>query len=178
MARRADVPEIEQALRNARTQSGVSLMALAEATPVLLMFLRHAGCPFCREALADLARSRADIERAGARVVLVHMRDSRHIERLVARYGLQEVERICDAERQLYRAFGLERGTLRQVLGLRAMVRGVDAAIVRRHGMGRPSADPFQMPGIFLLAEGRVVGRFRHKSAADRPDFLALCKKL
>ncbi|MGP1310160.1 MAG: hypothetical protein ACTS27_08185, partial [Phycisphaerales bacterium] len=39
---------------------------------LLLVFLRHAGCTFCREALADVAKRRRRIENAKVRIVLVH----------------------------------------------------------------------------------------------------------
>ena len=32
-----------------------SLLALVEASPVLLVFLRHFGCSFCRQAISDVA---------------------------------------------------------------------------------------------------------------------------
>ena len=72
--------DILQALDGARTQSGQTLTSLSEASPVLLLFLRHAGCTFCREAIGDVARDRDVIEAAGVRIVLVHMVDSDAIE--------------------------------------------------------------------------------------------------
>ena len=63
--------DILQALGGARTQSGHLLSALSETSPVLLVFLRHAGCTFCREAIGDVARDRGAIERSGVRIVLV-----------------------------------------------------------------------------------------------------------
>ena len=110
--------DILQALDGARTQSGQTLAALSEASPVLLVFLRHAGCSFCREAIGDVARERGVIEAAGVRIVLVHMGDSEAIEKLTKRYGLGAVDRICDPDRKLYQAFGLKRGRLRQLFGL------------------------------------------------------------
>jgi hypothetical protein len=31
--------------------------------------------------------------------------------------------------------------------------------------------DGFQMPGIFMIRNGRVADSYIHKSAADRPDY-------
>jgi len=47
--------DLVQTLDTAVTQSGERLVELSEMSPVLLVFLRHAGCTFCREALADFA---------------------------------------------------------------------------------------------------------------------------
>lgn len=54
---------------------GVSLAEISRQGPAIVVFLRHAGCTFCREALADIATRRARIVSAGARTVLVHMGD-------------------------------------------------------------------------------------------------------
>ena len=167
--------DVLQALEGARTESGQTLAALSEASPVLLVFLRHAGCTFCREAIGDLARERDVIEAAGVRIVLVHMGDSEAIEKLTKRYGLGAVDRICDPDRKLYQAFGLKRGRLRQLFGPKVIWRALPGGVVSRHGIGRLAADSFQMPGLFLIDESGIVRRFRHRTAADRPDYAGIC---
>jgi peroxiredoxin len=166
--------EIVQALEGARTHSGETLSALSETSPVLLVFLRHAGCPFCREALGDVSRARRAIEAAGARVILVHMGDSQAIDDLLRRYGLAALDRICDCERRLYAAFGLRRATLGQLFGPKVLWRAFQAGVLSRHGMGRISADSSQLPGLFLIHKSAIVRRFRHRTAADRPDYQAI----
>lgn len=175
MSQRAELQVLARTLECTGTQSGESLVDLSQASPVLLLFLRHAGCTFCREALGDVARARRAIEEGGARIILVHMGDTRAIEELLVKYGLSGLDRICDGEQKLYRAFGLKRGKLLQLIGLRVFFRGIQAAILGRHGIGRVSADGFQMPGLFLIFRGRVLQRLRHRTAADRPDYAAIC---
>ena len=46
---------LEPLLREIRTEDGVSLADLSATAPVLLIFLRHSGCTFCRQTLSDLA---------------------------------------------------------------------------------------------------------------------------
>jgi peroxiredoxin len=167
--------DIVQALDGARTQSGQTLAALSEASPVLLVFLRHAGCTFCREAIGDVARERGVIEAAGVRIVLVHMGDSEAIGKLTERYGLGGVDRICDPDRKLYRAFGLKRGRLRQLFGPKVLWRALPEGVLSRHGIGHLTADSSQMPGLFLIDESGIVRRFRHRTAADRPDYAGIC---
>ena len=167
--------ELVRTLEGAVTQAGESLVERSQLSPVLLVFLRHAGCTFCREALGDITRARRAIEETGTRIILVHMGDSREIQALAERYGLAGVDRICDREQKLYRAFGLQRATLPQLLGPWVVLRGLRAAIGGRHGIGRPTADSFQMPGLFLVNGSGIVRRFRHRTAADRPDYAAIC---
>ena len=56
------LPDEATLLEEAQTTSGGSLAELSNRQPVLLVLLRHSGCTFCREALADLAVRRAEIE--------------------------------------------------------------------------------------------------------------------
>lgn len=163
---------ILDALGRAVTQSGDTLAALSAASPVLVVFLRHAGCTFCREALSDIGHSRAAIESTGARIVLVHMGDMEH---LFEGHGLAGVDRICDPGRKLYRALGLKRGKPGQLFGPRVIWRAFAGGVLARHGAGRVSTDGFQMPGVFVLQNAAIVRRFRHRTAADRPDYATLC---
>ena len=93
-----------------------------------------------------------------------------------ASYGLGDVALVSDRERVLYRALGLRRGTLAQLLGWRVLVRGFQAAIMERHGVGAIQGDSTQMPGVFLIRDGRVIAAHRHETAADRPDYAAVCE--
>lgn len=172
--KRSISPEILKFALRSKTNVGLSIDELSRLSPVLLVFLRHAGCTFCREALDDLASRMPEIESRGARLVLVHMGADAHAEQFFTRYGLQNVPRISDPERSLYRAFGLRRGTLGDLFGPKVWMRGFESAILKRHGQGRLVGDGFQMPGIFLLFHGEVLRSYRHQSAADRPDYVKL----
>lgn len=172
--RRRANPDILKLSMRRKTQDGMTLDELSRLSPVLLVFLRHTGCTFCREALADLAAKKRDIEEAGTRLVLVHMSSEQQAGKFFARYGLANVQRISDPERSLYRAFGLPRGTFSDLFGPKVWIRGFQAGILGRHGVGRLVGDGFQMPGAFLIYFGEVLRSYRHQSAADRPDYMAL----
>jgi AhpC/TSA antioxidant enzyme len=137
--------------------------------------LRHSGCTFCREALSAIAASRARAEEAGIRIVLVHMGDWAGMSHLLEKYNLTGIGCISDPEQKLYRVFGLRRGRIGQLLGPKVWWRAIQAGILNGHGVGRPTADAAQMPGMFLLKQLEVVGSFRHGSKADRPDCLSIC---
>jgi hypothetical protein len=170
-----DVSGVAGVLERVSTESGERLVDLVQVSPLLLVFLRHAGCTFCREAVADIARVREEIESNGTRIVLVHMGDHAGIEQLVVRHRLTDVDRICDADQELYRAFGLKKGSWRQLFGPKVWTRGLIAGVVKGHGLSRPSADASQMPGVFFVDQGLVVSGYRHRSAADRPCYTSLC---
>lgn len=162
---------VQEALARARVSDGSSLAELSRGGPALVVFLRHAGCTFCREALADIAARRARIESEGVRIVLVHMGDDASAREFFAKYGLDDVARVSDPGRELYRAFDLRRGTLRQLFGLRVWWRGFVAGVLGGHGAGALAGDGFQMPGVFLIRNERIERAFRHVSAGDRPEY-------
>jgi len=171
----AEISSTARLLEQVRTERGDSLMHLVDGSPVLLVFLRHAGCTFCREAVADIAAVREEIEGTGTRIVLVHMGDRDGMSELIDRHQLGSLDRICDPDRLLYAAFGLRRGTFRQLFGLKVWVRGLVAGLIRGHGWKKPVADSHQMPGVFLLERGMIARSYRHRSAADRPCYTAYC---
>src|SRR5262249_29471705 len=123
--------------RSLKSQNGKSLMEISQAKPVLVVFLRHSGCTFCREALADLQSKRREIEAGGTRIALVHMTDDASAAAMFDRYGMGDVERFSDPGQSLYRAFGLELSSIRQMFGLKTWWRGFVAAIIHRHGFGK-----------------------------------------
>ncbi|MEQ1949762.1 MAG: peroxiredoxin-like family protein [Bryobacteraceae bacterium] len=171
----SDAASITEVLDASRTQSGRSLGDLCNSGPVLLVFLRHAGCTFCRETLDDIAQTRSDIEKDGIRIVLVHMGDAEALRNLLHKNGLDSMDRIHDPSQRLYNAFGLKRGTFLQLFGWNVIARAIFDGALFRHGVGFVSGDPTQMPGIFLIRDGEIERRFRHRTAADRADFAKIC---
>jgi peroxiredoxin len=170
--RRALAPEVLRFALRTKVQGGTTIERLSMTSPVLLVFLRHAGCTFCRESLADIAEQRRSIEASGTRIVLVHMGQEERTSKFFKRYGLDDVLRISDPSQALYRAFGLSRGSFTSLFGLKVCLRGFQAGILARHGIGRWVGDGFQMPGVFLVYHGQVLRSYRHQSAADRPQYI------
>ena len=169
----ADLPAESTLLAEAQTTSGMSLAELSQQQPVLLVFLRHSGCTFCREALADLSAARAKIEKSGTKLAIVHMGTADSFAAFTASYGLSDVPAVSDPQRRLYRGLGLRRGKLAQLVGFSVWWRGTKSFFAG-HYPGALGGDGTQMPGVFLLQNGRVVRRFIHDNAAQRPDYAAL----
>jgi peroxiredoxin len=169
----ADLPAESTLLAEAQTTSGMSLAELSQQQAVLLVFLRHSGCTFCREALADLSAARAKIEKSGTKLAIVHMGTAESFAAFTASYGLSDVPAVSDPQRRLYRGLGLRRGKLAQLFGFTVWWRGTKSFFAG-HYPGALEGDGTQMPGVFLLQNGRVVRRFIHDNAAQRPDYAAL----
>jgi peroxiredoxin len=169
----ATAPDLETALAEATTQSGTSLAAVSRSSPVLLVLLRHSGCIFCREAIADLAAALPRIEAAGLRLVVVHQGADDDIRPLLARCGIERIDRISDPGKRLYGALDLPRGTLGQLFGPAVWWAGW-RALLAGHGIGPLIGDGFQMHGAFVIRGGRVVAARRCQTAAERPDYVGL----
>lgn len=174
----APTDELSLAQANERfvDQHGKSINELSRGQTLLIVFLRHSGCTFCREALADLSIQQERLAADGVAPVLVHMGDEAAGKAFFAAYSLSEVSRISDPACQLYRAYGLHRGQIAQLLGPAVWWRGFKAAILARHAVGPSGGDGFQMPGAFLVRDGMIVREYRHKTAADRPDYCELAR--
>jgi len=163
-------PSFDEAVRTLPSQGGQTLAQLSAERPVLVVFLRHTGCAFCREALSDLQKQRSGIESRGTSIALVHMISNDEAAVFFKPYGLDNVPRFSDPDRKLYEAFDLHRGTLWQVIGPAVIWRGMKA-FFSGHGAGRIRGDVAQLPGTFVLQRGEIVEAFRNKTAADRPDY-------
>jgi peroxiredoxin len=157
-----------------KTREGHSLRSLSNESPVLLVLLRHLGCTFCRETLADIAAHRREIESTGARIIFAHMGDDDNAAYLFERYHLEDIARISDPDARLYKALGLSRASLNQVYGPGMWKYVIQSVLLDGHGMGQVVGDRFQMPGAFLLHHGAVVGGFRHERISDHPDYRSI----
>jgi len=128
---------------------------------VLVVFLRHSGCTFCREMIADLKSRSEELKQSQVSVVLVHMG-----------FSGQDVPRdwksVLDKERALYRLAGLNRGTWGQVVSLSVLWRGFVAGILNGYGVGPIEGDGMMMPGAQLWKEGQLVHSWKAQSVADR----------
>ena len=163
-------------LKKMVTNTGKSVSELSENNTVLLVFLRHFGCTFCREALAEISLKKKSIEDGGTIIVFIHMADEETADRYFSRYQLENAIHISDPNCTLYTEFGLIKGNYRQLLGFSSWMRGFQAGIVEGHGIGKQIGDGFQMPGVFVIKNNMVRMQNIHKLSSDRPNYEALAQ--
>lgn len=159
------------------SDKGNSLPEMSRERPTLVVFLRHAGCTFHREALADLRGQRPEIERLGFQLALVHMAAGENPAESCDSYGLCDVDHFSNPDQTLYWHFGLKRGKFMQLLGPQLWWRGFRSMIIDRNGLGRIVGDGLQMPGVFLIRDGRILSHVRHETACDRPNYIEFVQK-
>lgn len=156
------------------SQYGSTVRELSRRQPLMLVFLRHSGCTFCRQALSDLAEQRAAIEANGVQIALVHMGQHEPVDLLV-RNELTDLHCFRDPQCVLYQTFGLPVGGPLQLFGPRVLWSAI-RAWTAGHGIGRLAGDAFRLGGVFLLRNGELLRARKLKSADDRPDYAAFSR--
>jgi hypothetical protein len=137
-----------------------SLLSLSQKAPTLVVFLRHSGCCFFGS-LVSKVLSHKDLFQSGKwNLVVFHMSPEQVYPSEKGIYW------VSDPQQNFYSAFGLARGTLWQVLGPRVWWKGWHAAI-RGNWIGPLDGDGFQMPGMFVLRDGKVTRSFRPETLAE-----------
>jgi hypothetical protein len=143
---------------------------------VLLVFLRHFGCSFCRKAISDVAELQDELATRGVRPVFVHLGTVEIAKAHFDYYGCSDVERVHDPEAAVYRlpAFALRRVNPWWHLVNPVVGWGWLKGTVFQHGIGKIEGDGHQMPGAFFLKGAKVVRGHVNKTIADEVDYLGL----
>lgn len=169
--------ESADTLATIHTESGASLLDLARASPVLLIFLRHFGCSFCRKTISDVAELSPTLRERNVRPVFVHLGTPEIAQAHFDYYGIGDVERIHDPAAAIYQLplFGLGREhPARSLINPKVLWGWFIRGDIFRHGIGKIDTDGHQMPGVFFLRDAKIVHAFRHRNISDRPDYLKL----
>jgi peroxiredoxin len=159
------------------TESGKTLLELVDEQPVLLVFLRHFGCAFCRQAIDDVSKVRAELAARGVQVVFVHLGTPERAKPYFDYYGLADVERVSNPDGSLYRdpVFALARVSLFQLIRPAVWIGWFRGALFQ-YGVGLKKEDIQQMPGVFFLRDRAIANVFRYRTIADRPDYLKVTR--
>jgi len=105
----------------------------------------------CRDHAVQLHRARERFEQAGLGLVLIGQATPRHAAHFRRKLGLEPLTVLADEERASYRAMGLRRANLAQLLGPKSVLAGV------RHGarsgvvQGRIVGDAAQLGGAAIV---------------------------
>jgi hypothetical protein len=168
--------EMAAVLETYQTESGRTLLGLVDESPVLLIFLRHFGCSFCRQTLDDVSGIREQIEGRGVRPVFVHLGTPERAKPYFDYYHLSDVERVSNPEASLYASplFQVRRKSVFTQFLIPAVWKAWLLGAVGKHGIGMIQEDANQMPAVFYLRERAIVREYRYKTIADRPDYLKL----
>jgi peroxiredoxin len=154
------------------TGENVQLSSLWAQKPLLLAFTRHSGCTQCKEMLEQLVSSRQRIEKSGLAIAVIMQGTPESMADYAKEYA-PGLLCLLDPQRQVYQAYGLERGNLFQTfLNLKVLT-----AVSRSGKKGYkvepppPGQDAMQMSGIFIISqEGRIELPYYFDHIADHPS--------
>lgn len=153
------------------TGNAVQISSFWKERPLLLAFTRHFGCTQCKEMLDELVAGKERIAQAGLGIVVV-MQASFEATAEFGRRFAPGLTCLADPEREAYRSYGLERGTLFQTF----LNPKVWSAISRSRKKGYhvepppPGQDAMQMSGTFIINQnGKIVLPYYYDHIADHP---------
>ena len=139
------------------TSKNKTLYDLSTEQNVLLIFVRHFGCTFCRETVSEIAKIEQVIAGKKLTPVFVHMSDPAYGDEFFSKYYDHPVHHISDPGRNLYKSLNLKRGSLYQLFGPMTWIRGLYAGVFKGHGLGEFEGDTLQLGGLFILKRGQII---------------------
>ena len=154
----------------------VALGELWRYQPVVLVFLRHYGCVFCRAHAVQYYRARDRFEAAGARVAAIGQGSPRQAVEFRRAQSIH-LPVYSDPQRRAYEAAGAKVATLSELLGPRVLMRGLGHTLASRLRQGsiavhqgRVVDHPAQLGGVLVVATDDSV-RYSHMSEdpSDHP---------
>jgi peroxiredoxin len=144
--------------------------------PVVLAFVRHLGCIFCRQQVARLSKRLPEIEGRGGALVVVAPSKTEHIAGFRESTGYKGAL-FVDPTLRAFKTAGLVRGRASTYHPL-AMLRGIAAVAQGFRQVGR-HGDIVQQGGTFVLGAGdRVRYEWRDRYAGHHPDLDAVVNAL
>lgn len=145
-----------------------------------LVFLRHYGCPFCREHAREIDSQSGTLRGAGLSVALIGCGTGEEARAFREELGLNTPV-FNNPDRSAYAAYGLHSASPGSLLHPRVIAGGVRAA-TRGFLPRRAQGDPLQLQGQFLIGrDGIIAAAFRPSVMSDIPstsDLLAASMSL
>ncbi len=135
--------------------------------PAVIVWLRHFGCVFCREQVAEIRANRVDIEALGGGIAFVGNGTPRAAAWFQERFAADSTV-LTDPDLASYHAIGARSGLLSTLgpgawgAGLRAFRTGARQSTTKGHA--------YQQGGLVVMAPGnRVVYQHVSRAAGDHP---------
>lgn len=137
--------------------------------PLVVLLLRHFGCPVCREQLHLGQRMLAEVRERGADMIAV-VHSSGAQAAAFARQEQVDLTVLGDPDQRLYRLLGMKRGNLFEVTLKPLLLRPI-TGLRRMTRIGRPGRDIRQLGGVAIIdAAGVLRWCYRADDSGDIPS--------
>lgn len=128
----------------------------------LLVFLRHSGCNFHKEAIEKLEK----LPLSKAKLHIVHMGREEKPKYLAKESPLQSARWISDPELKLYSLFEIPKANWGQILNFRVLWNAL-RAFLKGHSVGKLEGDGFQMHAAFLIKDQKIYKTYASRDVSD-----------
>lgn len=143
----------------------VQLSSLWRERGVVLVFVRHLGCPLCRQHVVEMKKDYPRFQEAGLGVAVISMGSPTEAGRFRQQFGLP-FECYSDEECAAYNAFHVRRGGLWETTG--PVIWRVGLKAILRHGAGIPKGDVYRLAATFVIERGgKTVVAHRNRNSVD-----------
>jgi len=144
------------------------LSAKWSTRPALLYFVRHFGCPFCKEGVAKLREFINEFKRLDTEIIIIGNGSPNQAKAFQERYA-HDLPVFVDQTRESYEAAGFKRsawstfGPKVFLAGLRALVKGYLPASVQ--------GDVLQQGGALVVVppDGMAIFHYANQHSGDHP---------
>jgi len=165
---------LEDDLKEFKASDGMSIFDHSQQSALLVVFLKFIGCVFCQQTIRELVPLRRRMEQNGVRLMFVHMGTLEQGQQMLEDEGMERPLHVSDPEKKVYETFELQRCFLKQAFSPVVWGNVVKLALTKRIFLKKPVGDTNQMPGVFLLHQGKIEKEYRHDFISDKPDYLEL----
>jgi hypothetical protein len=149
--------------------ASTNLAALVGSEPLLLVhILRHLGCIFCKQQVAELRKLRAENPRFPT-VIFVHQSTAAVGDAFFAEH-FPGAPHIADPKLDLYRIFGILRMDVAQFFNPLMHLKGL-SAFFQGQRQTETLGDVNLLSGTFLFRQGRLVWLHRAKHPGEDPSW-------
>jgi hypothetical protein len=93
-------------------------------------------------------------------------------------YEIADIVRVGDPQKVVYREFGLEQASIRELAHPRVWWPWFRAAILQGYGVGAAGPNWRQLTGVFVVHRGHLLAAVRHRNSAAHTDYVALVRGL
>ncbi len=156
--------------------ASVRLGSLWADRTAVLVFVRHFGCLFCRQQIAELAPYGDRIRSLGAELVVIGHGTLEETRAFRDEHQLP-FALFTDPGREAYCALGMQRGR-RAILSPRVAARAA-TALWRGFRQTHIAGDPLQQGGVVVVRRGgEEIYRFISRDAGDHPPAPDILKAL
>ncbi len=140
-----------------------------EDSHLLLIFLRHLGCPLCARRLDEIAANYSKLEAAGAQVMVVVEATRERARSYAVKKGLP-MALVGDKEKNLYRGYSVETGGLKSFISPR-VIKETARATMKGYFHGKPEGNELQKPAEFIISpDGKIEWAHYGEDISDATD--------